>query len=347
MITITLNDHQPDLWDGYLEANSHASVYHRHAFRSVVERTYGHAGCYFLAREGERAVGVLPLFHVKSVFLGDSLVSLPFCDYGGVLADSDAISHALLLKGIEQSKKLKCRYLELRQTSEVTMPGEGADAAGVRKDKVRMRLCLPETADALLAGFTAKLRSQIRKPQKEGCTLVIGGEELLDDFYSVFVHNMRDLGSPVHSRKMMLNMLRCYGEDCRLFVVHHSGRPVACSLTVGFKDTLVNPWASFKRTSQKIAPNMLLYWEMLRYAIESGYRFFDFGRSTRDEGTYRFKAQWGAEPEQLFWYRSGASGHTLGAGGSESREMYVRMWRMLPLPLTRVIGPILRKQLHL
>ena len=123
---------------------------------------------------------------------------------------------------------------------------------------------------------------------------------------------------------------------------------MACSLVVGFRDTLYNPWASFKRTSQKMAPNMLLYWEMLGYAIASGYRYFDFGRSTVGEGTYKFKSQWGAQPEQLFWYRGGRDIKSKTYESiNQKQETFVRLWRVLPLPLTKLVGPILRKQLHI
>ncbi len=349
MITVSSDDVRMDWWDGYIAAHPHASVYHCYAFKIAIEKTYGHKGHYFAAREGRRIAGVLPIFYVKSIFLGNSLVSLPFCDYGGILADDDSIARELFLRAVELSQKLKCRYIELRQTYDLPVIGGNTPfPVQVSREKVRMKMGLPESAETLLASFPAKLRSQIRKPQKEGCTIRTGGAELLEDFYAVFAYNMRDLGSPVHSKSLMLNMLNSYGDRCRLFVVYHSGGPVACSLVAGFRDTLANPWASFKRTSQKIAPNMLLYWEMLRYAIASGYRFFDFGRSTMDESTYKFKAQWGAEPEQLFWHRIGIGPKVrLGENAAQHRESFVRVWRALPLPLTKALGPIIRKQLHL
>ena len=51
-----------------------------------------------------------------------------------------------------------------------------------------------------------------RKPIKEGLTSKTGGAELLDDFYRVFLVNMRDLGSPVHSLKLMRQVLGEFSE---------------------------------------------------------------------------------------------------------------------------------------
>ncbi len=348
-IKIVSNDSTPEMWDTYVKNHPDASVYHQSFFKSVVENTYKHKPYYLTALNTENKIaGVLPLFFVNSFLFGKALVSLPFCDYGGILADNTSIGLQLLQRGIDSANSLKCKSLELRQTNEHSYFPTDKELLSVNKAKVRMRLNLPESTDLLLSSFSAKLRSQIRKPQKEGCTAKNGGVELLDDFYDVFVFNMRDLGSPVHPKSLMKRMLENDPHHTRLFVIYLGKIPVACSLVSGFNSTLVNPWASFKRTYQKIAPNMLLYWEMLCFAVNQGYKIFDFGRSTLDEGTYKFKEQWGAKPEQLFWY----SYHLDGKGNSDdsasdNKDKFIRIWRKLPLSITRLCGPILRRHIHL
>ncbi len=349
MVEISLYNSGSETWDAYVSRHPRASVYHLHAFRSVVEKTYGHKCYYFSAHDGMQLVGVLPFFHINSLFLGNALVSLPFCDYGGILADTEEVSCALFNKAAEFIHNKGCAYGELRQTYRIPVPESVLRqfSTAAYTEKVRMTLYLPASEEALFSSFPAKLRSQIRKPQKEGCTVRIGGRELLDDFYSVFAYNMRDLGSPVHSKKMILTMLDSFGVNARIFVVYHTTIPVACSFAIGFKDTLVNPWASFNRTYGKIAPNMLLYWEMLRYAITGGYRCFDFGRSTVDEGTYKFKTQWGAQPQQLYWYRINMTNDSADDASDGKKKLFVKIWRLLPLPVTKVVGPVIRKHLHL
>lgn len=346
---IISNESIPEMWDAYVKYHPDASVYHQSFFNCTVESTYKHKPYYLTALNAEDKIeGVLPLFFVNSFLFGKSLVSLPFCDYGGILADNTSIGLQLLQKGIDIAKSLKCKSLELRQTTEHSYFPVDKGLLSVNKAKVRMRLDLPESADLLFSSFSAKLRSQIRKPQKEGCTAKNGGVELLDDFYNVFVYNMRDLGSPVHTKSLMKRMIEKDPHHTRLFVIYLDKTPVACSLVSGFNSTLVNPWASFKRNYQKIAPNMLLYWEMLCFAINQGYKIFDFGRSTPNEGTYKFKEQWGAKPEQLFWY----SYHLDGKGDpddstSDKKDKFIRIWRKLPIGITRFFGPILRRHIHL
>ncbi len=358
MISIkAISSDESSLWDAYVNVHPNASVYHCYAFRSAIEKTYGHKTSYLAAFDGHHGtiVGILPLFFVSGALFGKNIVSLGFCDYGGILYDNEEAGKLLLEQAVSLLHSNKFDCLELRQTfaipflqTQSTVSGVQRDRLHVSAEKVRMKLDLPDTAEKLFKSFDPKLRSQIRKPQKEGCIAKNGGIELLDDFYKVFVHNMRDLGSPVHHKSMMANTLGHFGKDARIFVVYKDNMPIACSLVAGMKKSLVNPWASFNKKYRPIAPNMLLYWSMMEYAIANKYESFDFGRSTKEEGTYRFKEQWGARPEPLYWYyltRDKISNPL--EGNSMKKELFIKVWQKLPLAVTKILGPIIRKQIPL
>jgi len=218
-----------------------------------------------------------------------------------------------------------------------------------RSHKVRMLLDLPESSEALMQSFKAKLRSQIKKPLKEGLKSKVGGVELLDDFYKVFSINMRDLGSPVHSKSLMKNILEEFSKESRIIMVYKDDQPIACSLIMGFKDTLENPWASALRQYSRLSPNMLLYWTMLEYACDNGLKYFDFGRSSPDEGTYKFKEQWGTIPTVLHWHYIALDGQPIDEETSEKSkfEKAIRFWQKIPVPITKIIGPMIRKHIGL
>ncbi len=200
-----------------------------------------------------------------------------------------------------------------------------------------------------MKSFKSKLRSQIRKPIKEGLCAKIGGLELLDDFYDVFSVNMRDLGSPVHSKKLMQNVLEEFTGSAKIVVVYKGEEPVACSMIAGYKDTLENPWASALREYSRLSPNMLLYWAMLEYACDNSYDYFDFGRSSPNEGTYKFKEQWGAKAAPLHWHYISLNGQQLGEETSEKTkfEKAIWYWQKIPVPITKIIGPMIRKHIGL
>ena len=173
--------------------------------------------------------------------------------------------------------------------------------------------------------------------------------ELLEDFYRVFLINMRELGSPVHSMKLMQHVLVQMSEHASIFVVYKLKKPVASALTIGFNKILRNPWASSDRAYASMSPNMLLYLRMLEYGCDSGYQVFDFGRSTIGEGTYRFKEQWGATPVPLHWYLLCLDGKSpnMERSGAERLKWTTHYWKKLPLVVTKIVGPHLRKHISL
>jgi FemAB-related protein (PEP-CTERM system-associated) len=212
----------------------------------------------------------------------------------------------------------------------------------VKTTKVAMQLGLPQHPDELWKTFHAKLRSQIRRPEKEGMFVKSGMDDELDSFYAVFSENMRDLGTPVYSMEFFKNILTMFPESARIFTVYtREGDPAASGFLVGFKQKIEIPWASSLRRYNHYSPNMLLYWSALKFACESGYRLFDFGRSTLGEGTYYFKAQWGAKPVQLYWHYWMKTGERLPQINPQNPkyQMAIKIWRNLPVRLTRLIGP--------
>ena len=304
-------------------------------------------------------VGILPLVHLKHFLFGNSLISIPFFDLGGILADNEETEKALLSKAIALGQKLNVNNIELRHIQPLswfdkanpTNPNNPNNPITVvtKSHKARMLLKLPESSEILMKSFKSKLRSQIKKPVKEGLKAKIGSLELIEDFYKVFLINMRDLGSPVHSKKLVQNVLEEFPEKAKIVMIYKAGQPVACSIIVGFKETLENPWASALKQYSRLSPNMLLYWSMLEYACDNGYKYFDFGRSTPDEGTYKFKAQWGAKPNPLYWHYLSLNGTTIDQETSEKSKFdkAIHYWQKLPVPVTKILGPMIRKHIGL
>ena len=54
-------------------------------------------------------------------------------------------------------------------------------------------------------------------------------------------------------------------------------RPVAAAFLLGYNRTLEIPWASTIKDVNHLSMNMLLYWEVLKFAIKNRYLYFDLG----------------------------------------------------------------------
>ena len=152
---------------------------------------------------------------------------------------------------------------------------------------------------------------------------------------------MRDLGTPVYAKTFFRSILRELPRQSVICLLSLRGEPVAAGFLIGFKRTLEIPWASSLRRFGKLSPNMLLYWSALKYACETGYQRFDFGRSSPDSGTYKFKAQWGAQPVQLnwgYWVPDGAALPDLSPRNPKF-QLAIKVWQRLPIAVTKIIGP--------
>jgi len=336
-------------WDAYVDSYPNAAPYSLFAWKNAVEEAYGHEGCYLLAEEDGTIRGVLPLFHFRIPLWGSNLVSLPFCDMGDILADNSEVRMVLANEAVSLAQKMKVKSLAIRSGAENLFSDSYGWNVHVNTDKVRMLLRLPDTSEELWKGFKSKLRSQIRKAEKNGLVFTWGNTETLDAFYDVFSRNMHDLGSPVHSKKWIAKIIQHYGKSARMGLVYCDGQPVGCGIILFTRHTVSIPWASTLREYNRLAPNMLLYWNFLKYAADHGRKTFDFGRSTPNEGTYRFKKQWGAVPEPLYWYRVTSTGdHQQDTDvDSVSREMAARLWASIPFAVVNFLGPRVRKYISL
>jgi FemAB-related protein (PEP-CTERM system-associated) len=322
-------------WDRYVDAHPRSALYHRYVWRTIVATAFGHESFYWLARDSAGAVrGVLPIVRLRSRLFGDFGVALPFFNYGGAIADNSAIAAQLLEHAASDARIQGMRHLEIRSTQPV---GDWP----ARTDKVSMILRLPADSEQFAAQLGSKLRSQINRARQENAEVCIGHRELLDDFYAVFARNMRDLGTPVYGRNFFATILENLPTQSYLVVLRLHGKPVAAAFLVGDRDLMEIPWASTLRPANALNMNMLLYWEVLNFCIARGYPFFDFGRSSNDSGTFRFKKQWGAQPLQHYWQYWLADGGELPALKPDSPKfrLLIACWRRLPVFVTRLIGP--------
>jgi serine/alanine adding enzyme len=267
-------------------------------------------------------------------------VSMPFQDYGGICSQDELASELLLQKSQQLRDQCGAKCLELRQR-DVILPGEGV----LRQDKATLILNISAGSEIYWKGLSGKVRNQVRKAEKAGLRTHLGGAELLEEFYPVFSANMRDLGSPVHHFRFFAQVFRTFGENARLLVVRDGYRAIGGLICLFFKDNIVVPWASSLREYFSKCPNNLLYWNAIQLGCDRGCRSFDFGRSSIGSGTYKFKLQWGAIPIPLHWKLfPKKEGIVFSSLSDDSKyRIAANIWKKLPLSLTTILGPYLRK----
>jgi FemAB-related protein (PEP-CTERM system-associated) len=335
-MTVTSLESPPPQWDEYVEQHSQGKIYHLNAWNDIVRDTFKHSIRYLIINKQDEIQGILPLTEFQSLLFGKFSVSLPFINYGGPLVTESSMYQDFAGYLRNYREEFDFTFVELRMDSKIDIP------LAEKHHKVTFSLELPGDPTILMSSFKAKLRSQIRRPIKEGMTSKKGGLNLLDDFYFVFTRNMRDLGTPVLSKSFFQRILEVFPTNSKIVCVYSSNmQPVATSFLILYKKICEIPWASSLKEYNRYSPNMLLYWESLITAIENYCTVFDFGRSTPNTGTYKFKRQWGAVESPLFWYYVLKNSQELPEinPNNPKYELAINIWRKLPLFITNGIGP--------
>lgn len=329
-----------DAWERYVGSDAASTHCHRGGWQKVMCDALGHE-CRYLAAadEGGRWRGVLPLVRVRGL-LGNFLVSMPFLNDGGPLGD-DTAQLRLIEEAVREAETLGASLVELRTRHHLNGPVTTSGR------KITVCLDLPDSvAELWESTFRAKLRSQIRRPGKDGMVARCGPDQL-GAFYEVFCRNMRDLGTPVLGRGFFERIAAVFREDV-LFAAVYAADGTAVAGACGFKwrDEFEVTWASSLREYNPSSPNMLLYSTLMEESIGKGVRRFNFGRCTPGGATHKFKRQWGGVDVDLpwaFWSRTAATGTP-----SPDRPIFrvaTAVWSRLPLAIANGLGPVLARQL--
>lgn len=322
-------------WDRFVESHADAYNYHRWGWRRVIEETYGHKPYYLVASEAGSLRGILPLFSIRSRLFGNSLVSVPFFSYGGVLANSPAAAEALLQKAGELASQTGARHVELRQAREFSHGWEQT------RSKVTMEVLLPSTPDELWRRFSTGHRNKIRKSQKSGFRVEWGGAEAVRKFYPVFAANMRNLGTPVYPRKWFEVICERFPGEIQILTIHQESHVAAAAFLAPYRDTLEVPWSASLPDIRKQYSHYLMYWSFLEWAIQKGFRRMDLGRCTPGSGTYDFKCHWVCQEHPLDWYYWLAPGSAMPSVKNDSPRYHlaIQLWKHLPLAVANQLGP--------
>lgn len=350
MIDIALNPEKKH-WDQYAAENVMAKYSHLYDWGESLAATYS-LPIFRLATinsQTGRMTGSLSLILFAPSGKNKRLISLPYTDAAGILADDGESGRRLILAAMELADSLGANHVELRQGGALQsfVPHHQEISTWYYTPntfKTGLMRSLPPSVDDLWSSLSAKVRNQIRKARRCGCDVKVGGAALLADFFAVFSENMRDLGSPVHAPELFRSVTGSESLRAAIIVVYLKAQPVASAVVFLHNGTAYNPWASSLRRYRPSCPNMLLYWSMLEYGVQNRCRWFDFGRSSPDAATCRFKVQWGAGMDALIWHVFSRNPHSW---DPRSESLEYENWKKTEIERSRRDGPAIRRWISL
>lgn len=325
-----------DEWDAYVNRHPLASGFHLWAWRKVFESAFDHRTEYLAARRsGSDPVGVLPLVVFDHWVFGRFMVSLPFVNRGGVLADDEEVARALMHEATERAKVYRCSHIELRH-----LTPQFADLG---------QSCRVVTLTQALAGHAGEawddldriIQTHVRTAERSRLTAELGGQELVPDFYAVFAEATRDRGAPVYPERWFAETINRFPGQSRVYVVRRGGEAVAGAVTFAFRAVVDILSAVSLGSHQSMHPDVLLHWQIVRAAIGDGARHLERGPLTPGDIADSIMVPWGATPREDAWERLRLSRRNV--PGQQPRRTRllsaVALWPGLPHRVANAIGP--------
>jgi FemAB-related protein (PEP-CTERM system-associated) len=250
----------------------------------VIESSFGQECHYLSAERDGQIVGVLPFVLVRSRMFGTRLVAT-----GWGVAGATAVSESAAATAIDDAAEAllvstKAEYIEYRDPAN----GHGG-GSWIAKDGVYPSFEWPIEAaeDACLKQIPRKQRAVVRKALESGLTDRVDRDERA--FYQLHALSMRNLSTPVFSRRYVRSLSETFGADCDIVTIYDGPRPLSSVLNFYFWDNVLPYYTGAHRQARRTGAVDLMYFRVMRRAVERGYRMFYFGRSKLNTGPYAFK----------------------------------------------------------
>jgi FemAB-related protein (PEP-CTERM system-associated) len=338
-------------WDLYVKSHPDGTFFHQIGWKELVEGSFHHQSEYLVAEapplpangapgpSAKQIVGIFPLFSIKSLLFGRSMVSVPFGTYGGILADNDEVEQALYARAVELTQAKELDYLEVRN--------EGKRLAGLpTKDLYyNFKKEISPDNDENLKAIPRKTRRMVRKGMSNGFDVAMDSLDLLDTFYELFALSYSNLGTPVFSKRYIRKTLEEFNGESSILIIFKDKKPLSGVLSFYFKDQVIPYYSGAHPDSREQAANDYMYWALMSHAAERGYRTFDFGRSKKGTGPFDFKRHWGFEPNLLpyqFYLNNVKEIPNISPANPKYRKQ-IEVWKKLPLWAAQIIGPAIVK----
>lgn len=325
-------------WDRFVTEHNDGSFFHLSGWKSVFEKALGHRTTYLLAQAQGDIVGILPLVCVDSLLFGKTLSSLPFCSYGGCLSESLEATTLLEAQAVAIGRELGVGSVEFRARKPGQTPRQTKE--------LYEYFTKPIDADpeANMKAIRSKQRNIIRKGIKNG---LVSRVDSVENFYRAYSESVRNLGTPVFPIKLFREIASAFPQSVEFFSAYKDDEIVSSSMLYYFRNEVCPYYWGGVEAARNLKGNDFLCWEIMCRAAERGSTLFDFGRSKKETGSYQWKVNLGFESHPLHYEYELIKDDKIPDINplNPKYRLFVQAWKHLPLPVSRLIGPLLAKNL--
>ncbi len=330
----TLDQTSAPAWDAFVASHPSGTFFHLAAWSTIIRQAFGHDVHYTFAEQDGAITGVLPLARVKTLLFGDTLISVPFCVYGGPLSVDSESAAALLTHAETLLRQTSANAVEFRHREEIDSDWDE------RPDLyVTFRKQIEADNDKNMKAIPRKQRAMVRKGLQNNLRSVSDRDAAR--LHGIYAESVRNLGTPVFSRRYFTMLADVFRDSLDIVTIMDGDDAIASVMNFYFRDEVLPYYGGGTSGARQRAGNDFMYWEVMRRAADRGCRLFDFGRSKIGTGSHDFKKNWGFTSESLRYRYKLAPGASIPDHNplNPKYRLFIAGWKKLPLPVANVIGP--------
>jgi len=342
MLEVKVMANDSPLWDR-VDSSVEYSIYHKKAWESVVEKTFGHRGMYISVQRDKMLLDVLPAFLVEKPFLGKKLVSTPYEGCNGGFSCSDLETRkAIIQKVLETAGELNVKYVEIRSSFPIS---ELSESGFIEQTPLLITELTLGAIEKNWMMLSSKHRRNVRSAEKRG-VIVKPASQLknMETFYRILSRHYKDLGLPFFSKKFFIQIWKQLEQKghATLLLAQHEEEIIGGHLLFYSGKTLVSKYSAVKKEDKysTLYASYALFWEGIKLGISNGFEKFNFGvTGESNSGLIDFKSRFGAETYPVYFYYYPIKGKIPDFAKYYSGYSVVkRIWRATPAIITSPIG---------
>ena len=324
-------------WDAMVAANPAATLFHTAAWAQVLADTYGYRPVYMVIENRDGGETMLPLMEIKSILTGTRGVSLPFTDHCEPLSMNGLGPTNLIAVVGDLARERGWKSIEFRG---------GADVDAVPSTSFyRHSLRLNTDTENLFAHLASSTRRNIKKASREHVeTRISDTEEAMKAYYRLHCITRKRQGSLPQPYSFFRNIQKHIIAKGRGFIVlgAKDGVDIAGAVFFYFGTKALYKFGASDYSYQHLRANSLVMWKAIETLVERGQHSLCFGRTElHHEGLRRFKNAWGTDEETIHYYMYDLKQRSFITAPSDIAKPYARIFRALPIPLSRMAGALL------
>jgi FemAB-related protein (PEP-CTERM system-associated) len=332
------------------DLKNQAFLYHTNLWQQFISKSFSFnqkQQCFIIAKDQEtnEIKTILPITKIKSKIFGNRILSTGFQEYGGVIGDQSYFPK--MLKFLKNKYQKNFQFLEIKGS--INQNNTPSEKILIKKVNYQRFILQLKDEKTVWDNIQKSKRKAIKKSKKE-CTCRELTINDLNQFYNLYLQNMRSFGTPPYNKQYFYNffkMIQSQGHG-KIYGSFKDNKLISALLGFNYNNTVHITTAISNPKYKAFRPSDLMHWYFINWSIKNNYTSFDFGRVRTDSGQFEYKRKWGAQLSELpsfYFLLKDEQIPKLLDPSNKKYQLIIKIWQHLPLNVTKLVGMRLRKEL--